>query len=307
MSTGFVRKLDPPHSFPFVTNPRAILNRPIPFSELSAPFDLSGRILNSTRFFKNFSIENFSDVLLWFDANDRSTITLNNSKVVSWKSKVNNYVLTLKTPQYQFREDPFLYTQNNNTTLISPVEYPLEIDSISTRMIFTLAIVFSSPSGLIDYNLDSFLMYTANNNLLYLNKHTETSYWISIKDIDFINGVTGALTPVTPKNQLCILIIGYDLTYKAVPYRINGVNRDSRQPIVFDAPQTTNYRTSKLTMNIYLEGSIDKPYIGEIIHFDSNITMNEVEKVEGYLAEKWNLQDKLPETHPYKMKGPNSI
>jgi hypothetical protein len=307
MSTGFIKKLDPPHSFPFITNPKAVLGRPTPFSQFSAPTDLSGRIVKSLGFFYNFAIADMSNVLLWFDANDRRTITLNNNKVTSWKSKVNNYTLTLETPQYQFREDPFLYTQSNNTTLISSMEYPLKIDSISTRMIFTLAIVFSSPSGLLDYNLDSFMMYTANNNLLYLNKYDATTYWVDIKDIDYINGVTGALTPVTPKNQLCIFIIGYDLTYKAVPYRINGVNRSSRQYIVYNAPQTTNYVTSSLTMRLFLESTSDKPYLAEIIHFDRNISMNEVEKVEGYLAEKWNLQDKLPASHPFKTKGPKSI
>jgi hypothetical protein len=52
----------------------------------------------------------------------------------------------------------------------------------------------------------------------------------------------------------------------------------------------------------------DKPgwkgIICEVIGFPSSLTTEEVKKVEGYLAHKWELTDKLPGDHPYKTNPP---
>lgn len=41
-------------------------------------------------------------------------------------------------------------------------------------------------------------------------------------------------------------------------------------------------------------------YVHEILIFNEIIPQQDIELVEGYLAHKWNLEDKLPASHPYK-------
>jgi hypothetical protein len=48
-------------------------------------------------------------------------------------------------------------------------------------------------------------------------------------------------------------------------------------------------------------------YIGyamEIIFYNSVISTNDRQKVEGYLAHKWGIQSSLPAGHPYKLAAP---
>ena len=40
-------------------------------------------------------------------------------------------------------------------------------------------------------------------------------------------------------------------------------------------------------------------YISEIILYQSQLTKDQYQQVEGYLAWKWGLQTSLPTNHPY--------
>jgi hypothetical protein len=44
--------------------------------------------------------------------------------------------------------------------------------------------------------------------------------------------------------------------------------------------------------------------IYEIIVFSSTLSANDRQRVEGYLAWKWGLQNNLPSTHPYRKISP---
>jgi hypothetical protein len=45
-------------------------------------------------------------------------------------------------------------------------------------------------------------------------------------------------------------------------------------------------------------------YISEILVYNTSLANSDRQAVEGYLAWKWNLQDKLPNSHPYKTSSP---
>ena len=47
--------------------------------------------------------------------------------------------------------------------------------------------------------------------------------------------------------------------------------------------------------------------IGEILFFDTALSTNNRQKLEGYLAWKWGLQANLPSDHPYKSAAPLSV
>jgi hypothetical protein len=46
--------------------------------------------------------------------------------------------------------------------------------------------------------------------------------------------------------------------------------------------------------------------LGEVIVYNSNLSTDDRQIVEGYLAWKWGLQANLPSTHPYKNKNPGT-
>jgi hypothetical protein len=46
--------------------------------------------------------------------------------------------------------------------------------------------------------------------------------------------------------------------------------------------------------------------VAEILIFESSLSQEEIQTVEGYLAHKWGLQANLPSNHPYKILAPES-
>ena len=44
--------------------------------------------------------------------------------------------------------------------------------------------------------------------------------------------------------------------------------------------------------------------ISEIIIYSATLSTSDRQKIEGYLAHKWGLTDKLPANHPYKNSAP---
>ena len=69
---------------------------------------------------------------------------------------------------------------------------------------------------------------------------------------------------------------------------------------------------------VSLNTGTDKAYIGAQVHggqpwegrisehigFNRKLTTQEQQKIEGYLAHKWNITNLLPATHPYKQSPP---
>jgi hypothetical protein len=84
-------------------------------------------------------------------------------------------------------------------------------------------------------------------------------------------------------------------------------------PTIYNNAGIINFRetTGSLTLSGYtvsgLKGSIGNSWYGnihEIVSYETLLTADERQKVEGYLAYKWGLQSILPPTHPYKNTRP---
>jgi hypothetical protein len=63
------------------------------------------------------------------------------------------------------------------------------------------------------------------------------------------------------------------------------------------------------TTQLGREGASTGPYSGlihEVLSYNSVLSAENRQSVEGYLAWKWGLQGSLPSTHPYKLIAPNS-
>lgn len=69
-----------------------------------------------------------------------------------------------------------------------------------------------------------------------------------------------------------------------------------RQAGVTDSSHTLGFRNS---------GTLDG-CLGEVIVTDASVSATDRQKIEGYLAHKWGMTDKLPSGHPYKTLWPTT-
>ncbi len=113
---------------------------------------------------------------------------------------------------------------------------------------------------------------------------------------DSVNG-TGVSVTGTGWN---IFVFGYNNGTTATPYRVNGTTRTTTT-ITAKTDITTN-----TTLWINGNGNTygDSTQVAEILHYNDNLTIAQVLKVEGYLAWKWGLVSSLPASHPYKTFAP---
>jgi hypothetical protein len=76
-----------------------------------------------------------------------------------------------------------------------------------------------------------------------------------------------------------------------------------------DAVYTTIGATTDLNFGVNATSSNHIRYsqtseFYEIVMFNSYLTLQQIQQVEGYLAWKWGLQNNLPSNHPYKKISP---
>jgi hypothetical protein len=122
-------------------------------------------------------------------------------------------------------------------------------------------------------------------------------------NIQFDPAQGGSILPKTTglANAWNITSVGYTSGSTTLTnYAVNGTLRSSTT--------STPYSGYTPLLPLYINGSstgpYDTSYYAEIIHYDVALTSAQRQQVEGYLAWKWGLQNKLPSTHRYKLFPP---
>ena len=232
-----------------------------------------------------------SGLTLWFDANVASTF---DAPTQVWTDRSGNgYKLNL--------------TSNTNTLKISFMTVPsttktaLQIPYLTNKWIFqtsasanflfqpsyTLFYVFynaTNPGG--DLNI----LWSSNGNTTYAGQVTGTNNYA------IVNPAT-TLSSLLVNNSLNILKMSISST-NSVTVTLNGSNAS---PGAYSPPSPTSY---------YIQGGGSQSsnnstmYIGDIAYYNSVLTTDQSQQVEGYLAWKWGLQTSLPTTHPYYPAAP---
>jgi hypothetical protein len=294
MSTGFIQKLDPPHSFPFLTNTKAILEKPIPFSELPAPTDLSGKIVNGFVALRDkFDAKTMDGLLLWLDAND-SKMFVN----TTLKDKSNNNYSSYST--LNFSKQTTLYGKN-----YIALDYPSEkiiVSQITLRPTFTLFFIGRTGLGLFVFDAS---LITGLASGIYVSTYSANLLFTTgayLSDTQMPN----LLSPVVPITDVFLFAIGYDLTLQATPYRVNGVNRATYEKIPGFVEENTSF-TTDLSIYAWPDQAFPSSLFGELLIYNRSLSLEETQQMEGYLADKWNLKDKLPSNHPYKNGAPQVV
>ena len=265
----------------------------------SLPPTHPGYILPS--FSTTFTPKSLSNMVLWLDAADSSTITLSGSSVTQWIDKSGSgYVATPI-------DSAITKTMLNGTPALDFGGNRMTIPNFTWNMSFTSIMVWnayyasqmigltaSTDPGAAWYDYIS----TGNWALIFLNAATSST------DPNYVrvppDPYAGSPAPVVPGNEWFIFSIGYTAgTTTITNYAVNGTARTAN---AVDPQSGTN--TGAFFINGLSNGAYDYSKVGEIIHYNTSLNNSERQQVEGYLAWKWGLQNSLPDTHAYKKFRP---
>ena len=246
----------------------------------------------------------FSNLALWLDAADSSTITLDSGKVSNWKDKsitlhpsiirdASNTGLTSVVKSTLFNKPVIHFNTASNSLLyvknLNINAYPFTYFAVfdlsggfsmnSTTVLFQGGVIGSANffrTG--DFQL--FQQFTTAGYQLFLGQAGGNAGW-NIKSQNINN------------NGLNILSLQFSALSNAFVLNING-----------SSSILSNARSNLLNMSAASAiriGSIGVPdlYLSEALLYQSALTTAQIQQIEGYLAWKWGLVSSLPSNHPY--------
>jgi hypothetical protein len=247
---------------------------------------------------KKFQLNNLSDIKLWLDASDTSTITHSSNAVSHWNDKSGN----------NFHHTPGLGSPTTNTQLVhgknviafdgndglslTNASLGNLINGTNNDMAVFVVFLNSLDSGHKPFRLSQ---ASGNNSSFelgtqYNENQMRTIFYNSSGEND---GVDGNIELI---NQTLMLQGGYDGSL--VKQFVNGTE--------FTGGLGNNGIGTISGANVSKIGEGLNGHIAEIIALDNWTTSATRQKIEGYLAHKWGLTSNLPSGHPYKHGHPLS-
>jgi hypothetical protein len=228
----------------------------------------------------------------WFDAQDSNTIVLDGpSNVSQWldKSGQGNNATGGTSPTYNTASREYGVVFNGTTQYLSTA-YTANPFAES----FFAVTTWTGANNFASYEI---IGASANNGRQYAVRDDGTSNVVRWE----IGGSTAGYGPTAG------VVVGTQFlttgTYRPVAggsTSLNGSNQSTRGTVSYSGSATTNIGVGYFTgLSNYYQGTIN-----EIIIYSREVTTDERQQVEGYLAYKWNLQSNLPSSHPYKINPP---
>ena len=220
-----------------------------------------------------------SNLQLWLDANDITTLTLSGSAVTQWADKSGNSYNatgingpTLSSGRIEFNGSNQYFT--TNYTAYSQAESAFIIYSINGQGQYSL-VESSVARGRQFQNLSGNGPSLANNGIVWLAQ--------------------GSISLQTASNYLAECLYnssGINIYVNGVVSVSNGTNPNLSDglTVIGGSPGQNGY---------YLNGTVS-----EVVIYNSVLTTLERQVVEGYLAWKWNIQTQLPSNHPFRSVPP---
>jgi len=238
--------------------------------------------------------------LVWYDATDSTTITHSSGAVSQWADKVG----TSHMVQAASGKRPM--TGTGTISGANVISFDGADDALKTS---------SNPFGGSVSNamvMGVFNIGTITGSTLFslTGSSTNTNRWQSHApwsdgNLYFDCGNTGGANRVSKSHGWLEgqdKLLGYycSLTDSVQQVWVNGSS------FVSDNTGHTVNTNSGIALGHDGSGSYDNCRIGEVLIINSTVSAADREKIEGYLANKWNLTDSLPAEHPYKTQAPSS-
>jgi hypothetical protein len=279
-----------------------------------SPIYVPGKVTLAKDFTWNESVWNPSmlSTALWLDAADASTVTLNGSTVSQWqdKSGFSNHVSNA-TPATQ---PTYLTTAFNGLPTVSftlagqEVLFNGTMTNLASNQDFFIGAVFEFRQAAQAWDMicgwrSQVNTPTAGAPLL---QALSTSQQIGMHNTDIAD--IRIKVDVTTRLTKRIATVGRTGGTAGLGGTVTVTATNPNQPSYL----TTGTQTwaSAATNGFQVGGkqqggtAFGDKYISEIVCCPVNLSTNDRQKLEGYLAHKWGLTANLPSDHPYKLVGP---
>jgi hypothetical protein len=256
------------------------------------------RTTSTIQFLTPFIPTQVSGLQFWIDASNSTSLTLSGNGVVRWNDATSNgkYLSTASisgTPQYTtYTTLPAVRFDGVDDFL--PGNFPLSgvlTATQKTMFVVGLAVAVDTNSGN-PYENDSFIGDANGWVGLYLKS----------------TGVVGAYNWPGSANTIEIpyTINSFGLFGYQQNNTVLGVNLNGNTPATTTTGGTGNMTNQVTFGRTYNANTFLNGYIMESLVYNTSLTPFDRQKVEGYLAWKWGLQNNLPTSHPFKTGAPYS-
>ena len=241
------------------------------------------------------AVDAANTLVLWLDANDGSTLTLDGTgSVKTWKDKSgkgNNVTQKANGPIYKGGASPYL--QFNGTSNV--LDLTNDPSSLVKNSNITIFVVEQRTSN------KSLNMFLGGSNRLITGYMKDTQIIAAGWSAD----LKGTIEPYKASDPYRIWCLNFSSTGRTIYINGKVVPGDAPNPTATDKvtdviPDWVNGAIGRFNDKYYYQGNIK-----EVMIFKTALDSNEKrQKIEGYLAWKWGLQANLDTTHPYKNVAP---
>lgn len=261
-----------------------------------------------------------ADLKLWLDAEDTATITLNGSNVSQWDDKSgNNFHFANATASGQpaylatgLNGKPSLRTDGADTLFYEASLLGQNVSGLTAAIVgvHPLGAVFNLNAA--DFYISNSLALTGTRFNLCISPTGQTANRYSVAgrrlDADTYAGAVSSTSAVTNAGNPWIRIGQRAYSAGVANHWTNGTQDMTNQLVgaqgAGNTSNTTALRSNLFTNNTATGSSPADSQLSEIVVTHSTMTTTDRQKLEGYLAWKWGLEDDLPVDHPYKSAPP---
>jgi hypothetical protein len=241
-----------------------------------------------------FNPNAISNCALWLDAADPSTLTLSGSNVSQWNDKSGN---GRNATQTSAGNRP-TYNSSNNT---------LSFTASSLNFLNLPTSTLPTGNGSYAYFVVCTIGTLVGNHLIAGGTFGTTNATFGLRS----DNTGGGLRHYWWANDQTTSAGAYTVNQRFIAeatYTTGGVRATlaNGTQLASDTPGTRNQGTSSNYIGRGSNSSIEflDGTISEIIVYSLALTTNERQRIEGYLAWKWGLQNNLPTLHPYRKINP---
>lgn len=251
---------------------------------------------------KLFQPTQISGCQLWLDAADSRSVLTNVNGVYQWNDKSGQGQNALQTVAGKYPS----YTQTINGNRV------VTMSSAGTTMYVTNFTVTQPPTVFVVWQkyatggLNGFFIEQGadvnSNPGFYINSVNWDAFSVrsasaqqQFYDTDLPTG-SGGVNNSFNTTGTTFMYVG-----QVSPnlWRLNGSSRNTTTTINTGSPSGSII--AQLNINSRNQSSLyGDIYYCEFIIYNQNISLSNIQQIEGYLAWKWGLQGSLPATHPYK-------
>jgi len=251
-----------------------------------------------------FTPTQIPNLAAWYDASDATTIALTAKSISTWSDKSGNartltQTSTAKMPTYGQNIDGLGAIGFANGQFLSTggVAFSSNVANASTTFVVTNATTTTTAGSVLSAGAPPGVVEP---------RFELRPFESGVTHFDFNNDTTGRIAATQQYAGPAFWTAAGSTSAKTEYLRKDGNTiGTSSNP---GAAETSAYPLV-IGGNFNANGGLTYPYsgtIGEILVYDRLLTTAETTSVEGYLACKWGLQNRLPANHPYRAACPGA-